>query len=378
MLAGVVLVRLGDPHRRVAGLQERHLVAAAAEAVGAVDHAHIEVGQVLVGEAVDGARQVARGRVHLAAVVAAIVGLRRGLVGLGAFGEHPHRGVADHAVLAVAVADDVIVELGLDLPAMRHRVVGQHLAAVQALFLAGQRREHQGGAVVPCRQQSCCLDQSGHAGGVVVGAGCVAGAVHHVADARVQMAGDHDDALRVGAAALDRHHVHHLRRRGCAFAGEHLRGRDDFDAAAAVLRDRLETRLHPAPGGTDAAAVGCRVGQRVAGAEADQAGDRHAQFDLAGRIGQGVQRRLFARHRRQSGRGGDRQGGKQEQGGRQHEPEHRDSSAAKSRPYNLGPPTGGRKKSLPVAGQAEALPGPPSKAAHPCAAGLTGCSCRSG
>src|SRR3546814_6208109 len=71
VLAVVVLVGLHHPHRRVAQVVERAVVAAAAEAVEAVDHHHVEVGHVQVGHAVDVAGQVARGRVDLAAGEAA-------------------------------------------------------------------------------------------------------------------------------------------------------------------------------------------------------------------------------------------------------------------------------------------------------------------
>jgi hypothetical protein len=57
----------------------------------------------------------------------------------------------------------------------------------------------------------------------------------------------------------------------------------------------FEARLHPAPRGADAAGIGRRVGQRLAGAETDQAGDGSAQLRLAGRRGKRLQRGLLAR-----------------------------------------------------------------------------------
>ena len=52
------------------------------------------------------------------------------------FREHPDMGVVANAVGAAAVADDVVVEVGLDPPALRAGIIGEDLAAVQPLLLA--------------------------------------------------------------------------------------------------------------------------------------------------------------------------------------------------------------------------------------------------
>ena len=59
-----------------------------------------------------------------------------GLDGLGAFREDADAGGVAHARLAFGIADDVVVQIGLDPPALGLGVVGQDLAAQQALFLA--------------------------------------------------------------------------------------------------------------------------------------------------------------------------------------------------------------------------------------------------
>ena len=62
-------------------------------------------------------------------VLIPLVGLALRLRGPGALGEHADMGVVAHPRHALGVADDVVVEVGLDLPAMRRGVVGEHMAA---------------------------------------------------------------------------------------------------------------------------------------------------------------------------------------------------------------------------------------------------------
>jgi len=68
-------------------------------------------------------------------------------------------------------------------------------------------------------------------------------------------------------------------------------------ASVAGLGDRRETRLHPAPCGTDAMGVRLRVGQRMAGAEAHQLLDGRAQLLWADGIEDGTQFGLIRRRR---------------------------------------------------------------------------------
>ena len=277
MLAVIVLCGLSDPHGRIAGLEQRHLVAAPAIAVGAIDHDHVEIVQIAIGQPVEIARQIARGAVDLAAIVAAAIGLLRRLDGLGTLRENPHLGVVHHPALAAAVADDVVVEIGLDLPALGPGVIGQDLAAQQALFLARQHGINEGGREPVLGQHARGLDHRGNARGIVIGTGGVTGEVHHVADAAVDMAGDQDHPVGVAGALLDRQDIDHLRRIGHAPAGDDVRRRLDGQAAAAVLADGLEALLGPAARGPDAPGFGLGLRQGVTGSEPDQRADRAFQ-----------------------------------------------------------------------------------------------------
>src|SRR6185436_8194244 len=80
VLPVVILDRDREADGGEAELLEGDMVAAAAEAVGAPDLADVEAEREALGEAVDEARQVARGRIVLAAE-AALLGdqLRRGV-----------------------------------------------------------------------------------------------------------------------------------------------------------------------------------------------------------------------------------------------------------------------------------------------------------
>ncbi len=98
MLPVVILDGDADPRRGIAELEERDMVAAAAEAVGAPDLPHVEPDLQPVGEAVEEARDVARRAVVLAAEA---VGLRgQPLLTLGArtFRQHPRMGGIAHAI----------------------------------------------------------------------------------------------------------------------------------------------------------------------------------------------------------------------------------------------------------------------------------------
>src|SRR5438045_3124128 len=106
------------------------MVAAAAKAVVAPDLAHVEPDFQPVGEAVEIARDVARRRVIFAAEAADL--LREILAALPPrpFGEDAHVGRIAYAIRSAAVADDVIVEVGDDVPALRLGISGDHLGAV--------------------------------------------------------------------------------------------------------------------------------------------------------------------------------------------------------------------------------------------------------
>ena len=250
--------------------QHLDLIAAAAVAVGAVDHLDVEIGQIAVGQAVHEPGQVAGRGINLAAVVAPALFLGLGLDGLGAFGEDADPGRVAHARLAFGTADDVIVQIGLDAPALGLGVVGQDLAAQQSLFLAGQGGEDQGGVKAVFREDPRGLQHGGHARGVVIGAGGVGGEIHHVGDPAVDVAGDDDDAVGIACAALDGDDVHHLCRRRHAGGGDRVGRRHYGKTAAAVAADRFEFALGPAARGADAAGVGGRLRHRVAGAESNQ------------------------------------------------------------------------------------------------------------
>src|SRR6185437_16344938 len=72
----------------------------------------------------------------------------------------------------------------------------------------------------------------------------------------------------------DRHHVDHVRGPRHARAGLYDVGDvRDLEAPAAGLGDRVELRVDPASRGTDPRARRQRVGDRIAGVEADQGPD---------------------------------------------------------------------------------------------------------
>src|SRR5690606_12082218 len=91
-----------------------------------------------VRDAIDVARELARRAVHLAAREAAPLALTLRLRDRCRLGEYAEARVIDHAVDAVDVADHVVVEDALDLPALPDRDIGHVLPAEQPLLLTRQ------------------------------------------------------------------------------------------------------------------------------------------------------------------------------------------------------------------------------------------------
>src|SRR3546814_13583526 len=99
-----------------------------------------EAGGELVGKFLDEARDVARRRIVEAAPAALRGDQLLSPVAAHAFREDADMVVVAIAVGAAAVADDVVVEHRLALPALRLGIIGEELAAEQPLLLSHQRR----------------------------------------------------------------------------------------------------------------------------------------------------------------------------------------------------------------------------------------------
>jgi hypothetical protein len=127
----VILDRDGDPDRREAEVEELGMVAAAAEAVVAPDLADVEAEAEIVGEPSSQREMLRDGRVILAAEAALAGGEILMALPARPFREDPDMGVVADSVGAAAVADDVVVEVGDDLPALRLGIIGEDLAAEQ-------------------------------------------------------------------------------------------------------------------------------------------------------------------------------------------------------------------------------------------------------
>ena len=290
----------GNAHRRIAGFEQAGLIAAAAEPIGAIDHLHIQAINVVVGKAVEEARHVAAGRIILAAVVAAAVGLSGAFHGLGAFRKHADMARILHAANAGAVPNDVVVEVGFHHPALGAGVIGQHLAAVQSLLLTRQHGIDDGGGELVQRKHARRFNHGGGAAAIIIGARRIALGIVGIAVAAVDMSGNDDVPVRIGCAALDGQHVHDLGRVGQAITGEHLRGLFNGQAIAAGGAERLKAAFGPAAGGADAAGRAGGVAGRMAGAETHQRGDAGLQLGLAHAGGKRGERRFGSQYGRRA------------------------------------------------------------------------------
>jgi len=204
-------------------------------------------------------------------------------------------------------------------------LVGQDLAAQQALLLARQHGIDQRRVELIGRQDSGGLEHGGHARGVVIGAGRVGGEVHHIGDARIEVAGNDDDAVGIARSALDGDDIDDLGRGRHPAARDRVGRGDDLEAAAAGRADAFELALGPAAGGADAARLGLGLGHRVASAEVDHGldvgahalgldqnteGPQFGMIDGGGRLGGGRGREAHG----QGNTGGEAEGRDQTHG----------------------------------------------------------------
>ncbi len=159
--------RLDEPDRGEALRVERLVIAAAQVAVGAVDHQPAQAGRVRVARLLGEARELARGRVVLAAdhVHAVRIG-----AGRQRFGEDAHVVVALDAVVADRRADDVVVHVPFDVRAGVLERLGEVRAAEEPLLLGVEAREHDGRVQRHVRQHARRLDDGRRPRAVVVGA----------------------------------------------------------------------------------------------------------------------------------------------------------------------------------------------------------------
>ena len=101
------------------------------------------------------------------------------------------------------VADDVIVEHCCHAPAAFFGNLSKQSAAPEALFFAGQCRVDDRRAELFLCQQARRFEDKRNARGIVVGARRIAGEIHGVGHAAVDMSGDNDDVIGVAGAALN-------------------------------------------------------------------------------------------------------------------------------------------------------------------------------
>src|SRR5205085_9149263 len=258
VLVFVVLVRLGEAHRRVAVLEERDVVAAAQVSVAPVDRPDAKAGQVLLSRLLDEARELARLRVVLAADAATRGRLLRRLARRHALGEDAHRAVVADAALARGAADDVVGEHGVHVHALLLRLLGAVGRADEALLFARDRYEDDRRVELPPGHDARKLQHRRRPRSVVVRARRVAGGVGRVrADRVVVAADDVDPVLRLGLRARKRRH--HVRQpRGFLYAleapGLLLEGLQlDFQTTAGVAAVALHLLVNPVACGADAA-----------------------------------------------------------------------------------------------------------------------------
>ena len=260
MLVLVIFVCFAETDCGKSLLEKRHVIAAAAEAIEAIDQPRLHVRQVETDAIADEARPVPRRS------FAGAFRVRR---------EDADGAVVDVALAANHAADDVVRDHSLHVPLFRRRFFRESARAEESLLFALDGDEHHRRFERMLRQDARELHDHRDARGIVVRAGRIERRVHHVGVDRVVVAGGDVDAIGIAGAADRGHHINH-------FDGHVLRPRPllhrrlvrDRHPPIAGRCDAGELVENPAPRRADAARFRGRVGERVPRPERDELVDR--------------------------------------------------------------------------------------------------------
>ena len=171
MLPDVVLVCLHDADTREAGIVEGPVMAAPTKSVQPVDHLRFEVCEVRIRHAGNVARQLTGYAVDFAPFIPPPLTLTVGFGNGRRLGKDPERAVLDNPVYTFDISDHIVVQHSHNVPALFNGNRGHVGAAPQALFFAGEAYVDDAGREFVRRQYAGRLNDTGHPGCVVVGAG---------------------------------------------------------------------------------------------------------------------------------------------------------------------------------------------------------------
>ena len=177
-----------------------------------------------------------------------------------------------HSVDPFDVADHVVVEHSLDVPAFRFGDLSHVLATEKPLFLPGQTGKDDAGSESVLAEDPCRFDGSGHAAGVVVRARCVGRDVEPVGSTRIDVPRHDHVAVGVGRAAKNGDDIDHfgvLRQTAVRGGDDGALGRD-LETSSASFRDAVELGFDPPPSRADAAGVGLGLRHGIASAKAGE------------------------------------------------------------------------------------------------------------
>ncbi len=128
------------------------------------------------------------------------------------------------------------------------------LASEETLLLAGEAGVDDGRREFVLTQDARCFERARHAGRIVIGAGSIDLAIHHIGSTRVDVARHDNVAIGMERSALDGDNVHHpgVFRDPAVLAGSHeVALFEHVKASAAVGRDAFELAADPPPGGAN-------------------------------------------------------------------------------------------------------------------------------
>ncbi len=107
----------------------------------------------------------------------------------------------------LVATDNIVVENGLDIPALLLCHLCKMLAAVQSLFFASHGQKNDRAGKLQLAQHARALEADGRAAGVVVGAGRIAFRVERVAVSRIVVARDQNNPLGILRIATFQHRI---------------------------------------------------------------------------------------------------------------------------------------------------------------------------
>ena len=136
MLSIIVFVGFHNPNPWKSNLVKRPVMSASSKSIQTINHHDIEVIEITICQVINIARYIARGTVHLTTGKSPQATLGFGFDRTRCFRKDAHTGVVHDPIDAHDIANHVVIEHGLDVPAFGLGLLGENFTPEEALFFA--------------------------------------------------------------------------------------------------------------------------------------------------------------------------------------------------------------------------------------------------